>query len=193
MCWKGSQIFYGYFDPFGFSVLTTQEKGKIERLLKQKSKEQVPCTPARASLSTTTASSSSSSFSTTQTVNINSQTANEKPDKLTKFLKSINKCLPTDNRKHKTISEEIAYYTSLCKQHPRMHAITFWKQYGQELPMFQNMAKCYLATSSTSVPSESAFSSSAYVARKERSRLTAENLSYSVFLRDKLKSSGKMN
>ena len=156
-------------------------------MIKQKSKEQVQSTPARVSLA---AAASSSSSSITQIVNINSQTTNEKPDKLTKFFKSINKCVPTDNRKHKTISEEIAHHASLCKQHPRMYAITFWKQYGQRLPMLQNMAKFYLATTSTSVPSESAFSSSAYVARKERSRLTAENLSYSVFLRDKLKSSG---
>ncbi|CAF1549422.1 unnamed protein product [Adineta ricciae] len=163
--------FYGYFDPFGFSVLTTQEKAKIERLIKQKNKEQVQSTPARAS-----SSSSASTFSTNQAMNINSQTTNEKPDKLTKFLKSINKCVPTDNRKHKTISEEIAYYASLCKQHPRMHAIPFWKQYGQELPMLKNMAKCYLATTSTSVPSESAFSSSAQV-EQSHTRIPSDPMS----------------
>ncbi len=48
------------------------------------------------------------------------------------------------------------------------------------------MAQCYLSASATSVPSESAFSVSAHYGRKERSRLSAENLAMSVFLKDKL-------
>jgi hypothetical protein len=50
------------------------------------------------------------------------------------------------------------------------------------------MAQRYLPTPGTSVTSESAFSSSVYIARKERTRLSPDNLSYTVFLQDKLRS-----
>ena len=44
----------------------------------------------------------------------------------------------------------------------------------------------FLATPATSVPSESAFSTASYLLRKQRSRLSPLNLSYSVFLKDKM-------
>ncbi|CAF4664639.1 unnamed protein product, partial [Rotaria sp. Silwood2] len=55
-----------------------------------------------------------------------------------------------------------------------------------QLPLLSNLAKVHLVACGSSVPSESAFSCSAFVARKERSRLSPENLAYSVFLKDKL-------
>jgi hypothetical protein len=45
------------------------------------------------------------------------------------------------------------------------------------------MAKQLVNTPATSVASESAFSTSAYVGRKERSRLSIENLASTVFLK----------
>lgn len=65
-------------------------------------------------------------------------------------------------------------------------ATTFWKQYGNDLPLLSRMAQCYLSTPATSVSSESAFSVSAHYGRKERSRILPENLAMSVFLKDKL-------
>ncbi|CAF1274288.1 unnamed protein product [Rotaria magnacalcarata] len=65
-------------------------------------------------------------------------------------------------------------------------ALFFWKFHYVHLPLLLNLAKVHLDACGTSVPSESAFSCSAFVARKERSRLSPENLSYSVFLKDKL-------
>jgi hypothetical protein len=62
----------------------------------------------------------------------------------------------------------------------------FWKEYGLDLPILSTMARCYLSAPATSVQSESAFSVSAHYGRKERSRLSADNLAMSVFLKDKL-------
>ena len=55
-----------------------------------------------------------------------------------------------------------------------------------QLPLLSNLAKVHLVACDSSVPSESAFSCSAYVACKERSHLSTENLAYTVFLKDKL-------
>lgn len=62
----------------------------------------------------------------------------------------------------------------------------FWKQYSIDLPLLSDMARCYLSAPATSVQSESAFSISAHYARKERARLSADNLAMAVFLKDKL-------
>ncbi len=48
-----------------------------------------------------------------------------------------------------------------------MDALCFWKTYGDQMPLLKIMTQEYLATPATSVASESAFSSSFYVARKE--------------------------
>lgn len=115
-----------------------------------------------------------------------STTESQKPNLLNKFLKSVEKNVPAEKSKSKTISEELALYGSLCRQNAPMDALLFWKTYGNQMPMLKVLAKIYLATPCTSVPSESAFSVSAYVARKERSRLSVDNLAYTIFLRDKI-------
>lgn len=114
---------------------------------------------------------------------------NKKTNWLTLFLKSVNDEIISDKFDPKTISEEIALYGSLCKKNKSEDAITFWQLHGQQMPMLKVVAQKYLSTSGTSVPSESAFSCSAYIGRKERARLSPENLSYTVFLKDKLESS----
>ena len=65
-------------------------------------------------------------------------------------------------------------------------AIEFWKIYKDRLPLLSHLAKIHLMVCATSVASESAFSSSTFIARKERTRLSSQNLSYSVFLKDKV-------
>ena len=87
-----------------------------------------------------------------------------------------------------TIAEEISTYGSLARKNVGLDAIRFWKDYGNQMPILRMKAQYYLATPGTSVPSECAFSRSAYIGRKERSRLGPANLCYSVFLRDKLQS-----
>ena len=101
-------------------------------------------------------------------------------------MKSIGKAVQSEKASTKTTAEEISVYGSLCRKNPSIDAITFWKTYGEQLPLLKEMGQTYLPAPGTSVPSESAFSLSDYVGRKERAQLGPENLSYSIFLRDKL-------
>ncbi|CAF3424702.1 unnamed protein product [Rotaria sp. Silwood2] len=173
-------MLYGYFDPFGYSVLTRKERLKVERQIKQKSKEQ-----NRFQTPTTT---SSALISSNESVYPSIKQNREKLSRLDTYLKSINKYMPTNNVIQKTISEEISHYGSLVKTDSPMDAVLFWQRYGEQMPILKAMAQKYLSAPGTSVPSESAFSSSAYIGRKERAQLSPENLSYTVFLQDKLRS-----
>lgn len=65
-------------------------------------------------------------------------------------------------------------------------AVQFWKIHRHRLPLLTYLVKIHLIACATSVPSESAFSSSAFVARKERARNSGQNLAYAVFLKDKV-------
>ncbi|CAF0884394.1 unnamed protein product [Didymodactylos carnosus] len=60
-------------------------------------------------------------------------------------------------------------------------AIECWKINQSHLSVLSHLAKIHLAAFGTSVPSESA-----YLGRKERARLSTENLLFSVFLKDKI-------
>ncbi|CAF1634855.1 unnamed protein product [Didymodactylos carnosus] len=96
-------------------------------------------------------------------------------------------------RKSCTISEQLAVYRSLataefveiCDRGKKPDVMLFWQSNIDKIPFLAKLAKRYLATPSTSVPSESAFSMAGYLARKQRARLTPQNLSDSVFLKDK--------
>ena len=68
------------------------------------------------------------------------------------------------------------------------YALNFWKKNYPDFPILAQLARVFLSIPGTSVPSESAFSISAYVARKERARLSSENLSYTMFMKDKIAS-----
>jgi len=62
----------------------------------------------------------------------------------------------------------------------------FWQLHRIELNCLYKYASYHLVSPASSVASESAFSTASYLLRKQRSRLTPENLSYSMFLKDKL-------
>jgi hypothetical protein len=62
----------------------------------------------------------------------------------------------------------------------------FWQKHETTMPLLALQARKYLAISTTSVPSESAFPISNYVLRKNRFSLTSKNLKYCMFLKDKL-------
>lgn len=163
---------------------------KVERKIKEKIKDQsssVSITSHSTSMSPTTNSRRSTSTSN-QPSNSMKSSDTEVTTRLQKFLKSIDKEVLNTNEKPKTIGQEMALYGSLCKKNSAMGAIAFWKTYGSQMPLLKQMAQKYLATPGTSVPSESCFSRSAYVARKERARLSPQNLAYTVFLQDKLQS-----
>ncbi|CAF4265118.1 unnamed protein product, partial [Rotaria magnacalcarata] len=170
------------------AALMQNALSKARREIKQKHKE---LSKTQSSTIVTLASSTprNTTNQSTSTINVHTQTKNDKNNRLTKFLKSVDKDVHNQNDSVKTIGEEILLYGSLCRKNPTIDGITFWKAHGEQLPLLKGMAAVYLSTPATSVPSESAFSLSAYVGRKERARLSPENLSYSVFLKDKLLSS----
>lgn len=62
----------------------------------------------------------------------------------------------------------------------------FWTTHAENFPLLSKLMRKLLCAPASSVPSESAFSLSAFIGRKERSRLTEENLSATVFLKDKI-------
>lgn len=92
---------------------------------------------------------------------------------------------------NKQIVDELKTYRKLASQFATVtvdiyNPLDFWKRNKSTLPNLTPLARRYLGTSGTSVKSESAFSTSAYYGRKQRARLSSENLGFSVFLKDKL-------
>ena len=83
-----------------------------------------------------------------------------------------------------TIKQVLSKYESLEKE--EYSFATFWKKHQASLPILSNMARRCGCVTASSVPSESAFSIAGHIARKTRSSLTAKNLKYSVFLKDKI-------
>ena len=89
-----------------------------------------------------------------------------------------------NNQKPLTLNQEIAKFESFDKNG---HSFTtFWRKYGNPLSALSKMARRYGAVPASSVPSEGAFSIAGHIARKARSSLTAKNLKYSMFLKDKI-------
>jgi hypothetical protein len=87
----------------GYSILTTSERTKIEREIKQKSKEIIK--PQTSTNTTSTSSLSSNGNQTTiENSNINMKLNADKQSRLNMFLKSIDQALPSDKYNPKTIS-----------------------------------------------------------------------------------------
>lgn len=165
--------FYAYFDPFGLLVMTQKEITSVECQMK---------------------SSTRHLFTTDH--NISTKTKNEKHTKMDLFLDSI------DDDSHSTQktsgNPSTPVFTNEAKKYRQLAAafvsgdyekndiLSFWRTNQHVLPVLSRLAKKYLATPATSVPSESAFSKSAYYGRKERAKIHGDNLAKTVFLKDKL-------
>ena len=114
-----------------------------------------------------------------------------KPSAVCVFLHALGHEPSTSGNKRATLVEEMRSYRLLASKHPtptesEHTTLQFWSMHATKLPILASFARRFLATPGTSVPSESAFSTSSYLGRKERARLTPENLSITVFLKDKL-------
>ncbi|CAF1056462.1 unnamed protein product [Adineta steineri] len=102
----------------------------------------------------------------------------------------LNKCGVTSSKtldgskKSLTIAQELAKLSSIPKDDYEFDF--FWQEYSKTLPKLANFVRKYLSISSSSVPSESAFSVSNYVLRKNRLALSSKNVKYTMFLKDKL-------
>jgi len=91
--------------------------------------------------------------------------------------------MPTKQRPL-TLRQEAAKFESFDKE--EYSFATFWRKYEHCLPLLSKMARRYGSVPASSVPSESTFSVAGYTARKTRSSLSAKNLKYSIFLKDKI-------
>lgn len=114
------------------------------------------------------------------------------------FNESIGDCVNTeggladDGTEKVSILNDIRAYRQIVSKFNLKHKLNesssseFWTNHAENFPVLTKVMKKFLSTPATSVPSESAFSLSAYLGRKERARLTEENLATSVFLKDKI-------
>ena len=87
-------------------------------------------------------------------------------------------------RRVPTIEQELAKLSSIPKDDYTFDS--FWQENGKGLPKLAGIARKYLSICATSVPSESAFSVSNYILRKNRLSLTSKNVMYTMFLKDKI-------
>lgn len=83
-----------------------------------------------------------------------------------------------------TIEQELSKLSSIPKDNYQFDS--FWQDYGKELPLLTMIARKYLSIPSSSVPSESAFSTTNYMVRKNRQGLSSKSITYSMFLKDKI-------
>ena len=81
------------------------------------------------------------------------------------------------NNKILSINEEIGVFNSKLKEN-QFNFKKFWTCYSSLMPRLFTQAKRTNVISSTSVPSESGFSISGYLQRKERSRMKSRTLRF---------------
>ena len=167
-----------FLDSLVHDMLPVEHRAKAEKFLQSAVKRY-----QKNNTITRSVSPSSSVSSTTASSNLQSKST----AMLKKFL---TKCGVNSNadagdlRRSLTIQQELARMVSLSKDNQDFSL--FWQQHHSTMPLLAVQASKYLAISATSVPSESAFSISSYVLRKNRLSLTSKNLKYSMFLKDKL-------
>jgi len=84
-----------------------------------------------------------------------------------------------------SIEQELAKLSTIPKVQYNSCS-SFWQINGQGMPQLALLARKYLSMSASSVPSESTFSVSNYLLRKNRLALTSKNIRLTMFLKDKL-------
>ncbi|CAF1310256.1 unnamed protein product [Rotaria sordida] len=179
---------HAYFDPAGFATLTDVEKRSVEQSIKIMVADE---TSYLTELTTT-----SLRITTTNTTNESNLHEKSSTSAIDLFNEAIGETAyegSTISQNTKaTIINDIYNYRNCVTRFNLKHkpdialSSIFWQSYGQQFPILGKLAQKMLSTPSTSVPSESCFSVSAFLGRKERGRLTGENLSSSVFLKDKI-------
>ena len=160
----------------GFAVLTDRERTTVEREVKK-------------ILSADPDRSNESSASTGQT-NVVS-TLKPTLSVISVFLLSVGHDANVTKDKRASLVDELRRYRLLASKftdsgEDHVSPLQFWSTHASGLPLLSSLAKRFLSTPGTSVPSETAFSISSFIGRKERCRLTPENLAATIFLRDKL-------
>ncbi|CAF4304056.1 unnamed protein product, partial [Rotaria magnacalcarata] len=175
---------HAFFDPIGFGILDRADRTKFEREIKNLGKERIE--------SVVDSDLSSRHLQATAKKPLTSNLLNG-------FLSSVGKRQPQTAKEvtNLSINNELSIYRSLAMQeytdiieHSKDHdPFGFWNTHGNKLKFLSLLARKHLVVPCTSVPSESTFSVASYLGRKERSRLTPENLCTLVFLKDKINKS----
>ncbi len=170
--------------------MTDQEKRSIE----QKIKIMVADKTFQSTESVITTLSNSPSNSTVpKKSNSHDKTSKTAMDMFEEAIgDSISEEAATNTSNKTKIIDDIYNYRNYAtrfnlKHKPSTSSSTlFWQTHGDSFSILGKLAKTMLSVPVTSVPSESCFSISSFLGRKERARLSGENLSYSVFLKDKI-------
>jgi hypothetical protein len=166
-----------FLDPFVHDTLLPEHKSKAEKFLLNEVKKY------RKTNSIIQNVSQSGSVSSAASQSVSSKGSMMLKKFLTKC--GVNSMADAgDQCRALTIPQEIARMISLSKTDQDFS--TFWQKHEATMPLLAAQARKYLAIAATSVPSESAFSISNYVLRKNRLSLTSKNLKYCMFLKDKL-------
>ena len=160
----------------GFAVLPDRERTMVERELKKLSS----ANPDKSFDSISTSTQSTTECETTS-----------KRTPVNAFLQSVGHESMNTKGKRATLVEEFRRYRLLAAKFMELKdaassVLQFWSTYARELPILSSLSRRFLATPGTSVPAEAAFSISSFIGRKERCRLTPDNLAATVFLKDKL-------
>ena len=145
-----------------------------------------------------------SNDSTTKTSNVNDEaiasgiSSKVKKSAIDFFYESLGESMfgeintGEDADQRTTIVEDVRTYMLTMSKFIVKHkldessASSFWAEHGKAFPTLGHLARRLLCVMATSVPSESAFLFSAFLGRKERARLSEENLALSLFLEDKV-------
>ena len=181
---------HAYFDPAGYSVLTDQEKRSIEQKIKiMVVDESFQSTEPPI----TTLSNNSSNSTMAKKPNTHDKTNKTAMDLFEEAIgESIYDEAAANTTMKARIIDDIYNYRNYATRFNLRHkpstssSTLFWQTHGDNFSILGKLAKIMLSVPATSVPSESCFSISSYLGRKERARLSGENLSYSVFLKDKI-------
>lgn len=173
------------FDPVAYQLISDEDKMSAKKFLQaevQKMKKNSPIDdPAQHSVPNSPSSPSTANQSTTK----KSTTANRlKSFREKGGLVDHSSMSTTASAKSLTLRQEFAQLEAFDKEDHTF--ASFWRKHSSALPILSRMARQFGPIPATSVPSESAFSVAGYVARKTRSSLSAKNLKYSMFLKDKL-------
>lgn len=179
-----------YLDPFVFSRLSDEEKSSAEKLI-------IAFKPEQSNLNKNSLSSSSVITSAQSDKDLNPNLSNSsKAMQLTQNnakckgfdslfqLCGLEKASPATKTKTPTIRQEIAIYKNIMKNQNHCVEIGYFWNNQKDLNLLSEIANHFLIIMATSVASESTFSLTGFLQRKERSALSAEWLKYQTILKD---------
>ncbi|CAF3786819.1 unnamed protein product [Rotaria socialis] len=184
---------HSYFDPIAFGCLTRREQRECEsnlieldeQLADEEVIDEVDVNEIQLQTNTQRKSVESKSSSMNKFINSIGKTFLA-PSSLSSIVKSNKKKLMEEMSVYRSLAQR--EYNSIVNDEKYSNPMEFWNMHRSQFKYLYKYATYHLVTPATSVASESAFSTASYLFRKQRSRLTPENLSSTMFLKDKIDS-----